>query len=79
MDNIKCSVRIFSGKVKLNWMANHAIQDRLMISFCIHIFNQEEVFTMSTFIKEIKTATSALLSYISTQEFFTTREKCGEA
>ena len=31
------------------------------------------------YIKEIKNAPSALLSYISTREFLRTREKCGEA
>ena len=31
------------------------------------------------FIKEIKNAPSALLSYISTREFLRTRERCGEA
>ena len=35
--------------------------------------------TLSAFINEIKNAPSALLSYNSTREFLTTREKCGEA
>lgn len=34
---------------------------------------------MDTNFKEIKNEPSALLRYISTQEFFRTPEKCGEA
>ena len=32
-----------------------------------------------SFVKEIKNAPGALLSYISTREFLRSREKCGEA
>ena len=37
------------------------------------------IITDLSFIKEIKNAPSALLSYISTREFLRTREKCREA
>ena len=38
-----------------------------------------KIITKIIYNKEIKNAPSAMLSYISTQEFLRTREKCGEA
>ena len=38
-----------------------------------------EILRTRAFIKEIKNAPSALLSYISTREFLRTRKKCREA
>jgi len=46
------------------------------LSFIVYAFMTT---TSLMFVKEIKNAPSALLSYISTREFLRTREKCGEA
>ena len=57
---------LFSRAIAVRQLTFVVVPDNIFWNSCIYI-------------KEIKNAPSALLSYISTREFLRTREKCGEA